>query len=74
MPELNNPPTPSDEELRAFVPDVKFELIKIKNLVPNQHYQRNLSLSLVSRTADNFDGRDSFVLMTEIISFHYTLV
>jgi hypothetical protein len=39
----------------AFVPNVKFELIPIKNLVSNQDYQRNLSWSHVQRTAANFD-------------------
>ena len=31
------------DDLSYFVPDVKFELIPIKNLVSNQNYQRNLS-------------------------------
>jgi hypothetical protein len=34
---------------------VHFEQIPIKNLVSNQEYQRNLSLSHVNRTAENFD-------------------
>lgn len=42
-------------ELNAFVPDVHFELIPIRNLVANQDYQRSLSLSHVAKTADNFD-------------------
>ena len=44
-----------DESFREYVPNVKFELIKIKNLVSNQNYQRNLSISHVNRTAENFD-------------------
>jgi len=43
------------EDYSQFVPDVTFEKIPIKNLVSNQAYQRNLSHSHVSRTADNFD-------------------
>jgi len=39
----------------AFVPKVHFEQIPIKNLVSNQEYQRNLSLSHVRRTVENFD-------------------
>ena len=39
----------------AFVPKVYFEQIPIKNLVSNQEYQRNLSMSHVRRTTENFD-------------------
>lgn len=39
----------------AFVPDVHFEQIPIKNLVSNQEYQRNLSVSHIKRVAENFD-------------------
>ena len=39
----------------AFVPNVHFEQIPIKNLVSNQEYQRNLSIAHVQRTVDNFD-------------------
>lgn len=38
-----------------FVPDVRFELIRIKNLVSNQNYQRNLSIYHIQRTVKNFD-------------------
>jgi len=38
-----------------FIPDARFELIPIKNLVSNQHYQRNLSMSHIQRTIANFD-------------------
>lgn len=38
-----------------FVPKVHFEQIPIKNLVSNQDYQRNLSISHVTRTVENFD-------------------
>jgi len=40
-----------------FVPNVRFELIPIKDLVSNQDYQRNLSQSHVERTAAHFDLR-----------------
>ena len=43
------------EDLSRFVPNVHFEQIPIKNLVSNQEYQRNLSLSHIQRTAENFD-------------------
>ena len=43
------------EDYSAFVPKVHFEQIQIKNLVSNQEYQRNLSISHVRRTAENFD-------------------
>ena len=39
----------------AFVPNVHFDLIPIKNLVSNQDYQRNLSQSHIERAAANFD-------------------
>jgi len=38
-----------------FVPNVHFEQIPIKNLVPNQEYQRNLSQRHIQRTIKNFD-------------------
>ena len=38
-----------------FVPNVHFEQIPINNLVSNQEYQRNLSLSHIRRAAENFD-------------------
>lgn len=43
------------KEFKDFVPDVKFELIPIKQLVSNQNYQRNLSMPHVKKTAENFD-------------------
>ena len=43
------------KEFKDFVPDVKFELIPIKQLVSNQDYQRNLSMHHVRKTAENFD-------------------
>ena len=42
-------------EYSAFVPNVKFELIPIKNLVSNQEYQRNFSANHIKKTAENFD-------------------
>lgn len=41
--------------LSQFVPNVHFEQIPIKNLVSNQEYQRNLSISHIRRAAENFD-------------------
>ena len=43
------------DDYSVFVPKVHFEQIPIKNLVSNQEYQRNLSLSHVRRTVQNFD-------------------
>ena len=43
------------KDFSAFVPDVQFEQIPIKNLVSNQEYQRNLSESHIRRTVENFD-------------------
>jgi len=43
------------DDYSAFVPKVHFEQIPIKNLVSNQEYQRNLSITHVKRTVDNFD-------------------
>lgn len=44
-----------NEKLKAYVPDVEFELIPIKNLVSNQDYQRNLSQTHITRMVANFD-------------------
>ena len=44
-----------EEDLSRFVPKVHFELLPIKNLVSSQTYQRNLSLSHIQRTVENFD-------------------
>lgn len=38
-----------------YVPQVHFELIPIKDLVSNQDYQRNLSVSHIQKAAENFD-------------------
>ena len=43
------------DDYSVFVPKVHFEQIPIKNLVSNQEYQRNLSVSHVQRTVENFD-------------------
>lgn len=43
------------EDLNRFVPNVRFELIPICNLVSNQEYQRNLSKRHIDKAADNFD-------------------
>ena len=43
------------DDLSQFVPKVYFEQIRIKDLVSNQDYQRNISISNVKRAADNFD-------------------
>ena len=42
-------------DLTAFVPNVRFEQIPIKNLVSCQVYQRNLSQNHVRKAAANFD-------------------
>lgn len=41
--------------LNQFVPKVHFEQIRIRDLVSNQDYQRNLSLSHINKTSQNFD-------------------
>ncbi len=43
------------DSFNDFVPNVHFELIRIRDLVSNQNYQRNLSISNVRRAAENFD-------------------
>lgn len=43
------------DEYSAYVPNVHFEQIPIKNLVSNQEYQRNLSQSHIERAAAAFD-------------------
>ena len=45
----------SDEQLRQFVPNCHFELIRICDLVSNQEYQRNLSILLVKSAVQEFD-------------------
>lgn len=45
----------SESDYSMFVPNVHFEQIPIKNLVSNQEYQRNLSVSHIRRTAEHFD-------------------
>ncbi len=42
-------------DFSAFVPDVRFEKIPIKNLVSNQEYQRNLSQKHIRKTVESFD-------------------
>ena len=43
------------QDFSPYVPQVKFELIPIKNLFSDQDYQRNLSKQHVERAAKNFD-------------------
>ena len=43
------------DDYSAYVPDVHFELIPIKNLVSNQDYQRTISVNHIKRTSENFD-------------------
>ena len=43
------------DEYNAFIPQVHFEQIPIKNLVANQEYQRNLSMTHIERAAANFN-------------------
>ena len=49
-----NEPT-NEIDYTQFVPQVKFELIPIKNLVSNQDYQRNVSVKHVQKAAKSFD-------------------
>ena len=42
-------------EQNPYVPNVRFELIRIRDLVSNQDYQRNISVANVRRAAENFD-------------------
>ena len=44
-----------EHEYCAYVPDVHFELIPIRNLVSNQTYQRELSRTHISRTIQAFN-------------------
>lgn len=44
-----------NEDLRAYVPNVHFELVPIKNLVSNQDYQRTLSMHHVQKAVEDFD-------------------
>lgn len=53
--QIKDEETDDPEYLQQFVPNVHFELIPIRNLVSNQDYQRNLSLSHVRKTSENFD-------------------
>ena len=48
-------PTTSGFQLNRFVPNVRFELIPIKELVSNQDYQRTLSIAHIRRAVENFD-------------------
>lgn len=43
------------KDFSQFVPNVRFELIPIKNLVSNQNYQRDLSQQHILRAAEHFD-------------------
>ena len=43
------------DDYSAYVPNVRFELIPIKNLVSNQEYQRRLSQGHINRAAEHFD-------------------
>jgi len=43
------------DKYSAYVPNVHFEKIPIKNLVSNQDYQRNLSIAHVQKAAEEFD-------------------
>ena len=42
-------------DFSAFVPNVYYELIPIKNLVSDQAYQRSISWKRVEEIANNFD-------------------
>lgn len=41
--------------LNKFVPNVRFELIPIKDLVSNQEYQRNISMKHIEKAVAGFD-------------------
>ncbi len=43
------------EEQRSCIPDVRFELIPIRNLVSNQDYQRDLKEAHITNTLRDFD-------------------
>ncbi len=43
------------EEQRSCIPDVRFELIPIRNLVSNQDYQRMLSENHIAKIIRDFD-------------------
>ena len=43
------------EAQRSCIPDVRFELIPIKNLVSNQKYQRDLKEAHITSTALDFN-------------------
>ena len=43
------------DQQRACIPDVRFELIPIRNLVSNQNYQRDLKEGHINSTLDDFD-------------------
>ena len=48
-------PITSGFQMNRFVPNVRFELIPIKELVSNQDYQRTLSITHIRRAVENFD-------------------
>ena len=52
---MPKPEENAQDDHRAFIPNVHFELIPIRNLVSNQEYQRNLSIQHVKKAAEHFD-------------------
>ena len=52
---MPKPEENAQDDHSAFIPNVHFELIPIKNLVSNQEYQRNLSIQHVKKAAEHFD-------------------
>ena len=48
-------PSISGFQQNLFVPNVRFELIPIRELVSNQDYQRTLSIAHIRRAVENFD-------------------
>lgn len=48
-------PITSGFQMNRFVPNVRFELIPIKELVSNQDYQRTLSITHIRRAVEYFD-------------------
>ncbi|MBQ9278813.1 MAG: hypothetical protein IJ224_09310 [Lachnospiraceae bacterium] len=44
-----------DDLYNKYVPNVRFELIPIKDLVSNQEYQRHISIKHIEKAVDGFD-------------------
>ncbi len=64
------------EDFKEYVPNVRFELIPIKNLVSNQDYQRNLSQTHILRAAEHltFTKLTPSRLAAVMVSIMYLMV